>query len=146
MTIVEARSQHLPALTELFCGYLRFYEVTRSREDVERFLGERLRLGDSTALLAFSAEEAVGFVHLYPLQSSLDLAPAWLLGDLFVAERARRSGVAQALMNAASDHARASGARTIMLETAKTNLAGQALYEKLGYVRDEVFYTYSLSL
>ncbi len=35
----------------------------------------------------------------------------------------------------------------LLLETARDNyFAAQALYEKLGYVRDEVFYTYWLAL
>ncbi|MNT79768.1 hypothetical protein D3C72_2191450 [compost metagenome] len=49
-------------------------------------------------------------------------------------------------MNAARALAETTGACGIQLETAKTNLAGQALYERLGYVRDEVFFTYWLSL
>ncbi len=38
------------------------------------------------------------------------------------------------------------GACGLQLETAKTNHAGQSLYERLGYVRDEQFYTYWLQL
>ncbi|MFU7547996.1 GNAT family N-acetyltransferase, partial [Pseudomonas paraeruginosa] len=34
----------------------------------------------------------------------------------------------------------------LQLETAKTNHAGQSLYERLGYVSDEQFYTYWLQL
>jgi ribosomal protein S18 acetylase RimI-like enzyme len=49
-------------------------------------------------------------------------------------------------MNAARAHAEASGACGLQLETAKSNLPGQALYERLGYVRDKAFYTYWLSL
>ena len=43
-------------------------------------------------------------------------------------------------------NAEARGACGLQLETAKTNLAGQALYERLGYVRDELYLTYWLSL
>lgn len=32
------------------------------------------------------------------------------------------------------------------LTTARTNLAAQSLYRSFGWVRDEVFYTYSKSL
>ena len=55
-------------------------------------------------------------------------------------------GVGEALMNAARAYAEARGACGLQLETAKTNLAGQALYERLGYVRDELYLTYWLSL
>ena len=49
-------------------------------------------------------------------------------------------------MKAARAHAEASGACGLQLETANTNLAAQRLYERLGYVRDEQFFTYWLSL
>ena len=32
------------------------------------------------------------------------------------------------------------------LTTAKTNLPAQALYESMGWIRDEVFYTYNRDL
>src|SRR5690606_34458308 len=92
------------------------------------------------------AGRARGFVQLYPFFASLYLAPAFLLSDLYVHPDARRQGLAEGLMNAARAHAEAAGACGLQLETAKDNLAGQALYEKLGYMRDEVFYTYWLSL
>jgi GNAT superfamily N-acetyltransferase len=88
----------------------------------------------------------LGFVQLYAFFASLALRPAWLLSDLYVCERVRRQGVGAALMNAARAHAEATGACGLQLETAKSNLPGQALYERLGYVRDEAFYTYWLSL
>ncbi|PZQ34342.1 MAG: GNAT family N-acetyltransferase, partial [Ectopseudomonas oleovorans] len=89
---------------------------------------------------------AQGFVQLYPFHSSLALEPAWLLSDLYVDESARRSGVGEALMKAARAHAEVSGACGLQLETAQTNLAARRLYERLGYVRDEQFFTYWLSL
>ena len=61
------------------------------------------------------------------------LEPAWLLSDLYVDESARRLGVGEALMNAARAHAEATGACGLQLETARTNLAGQRLYERLGW-------------
>ena len=49
-------------------------------------------------------------------------------------------------MNAARAHAEASGACGLQLETAKDNRNAQGLYERLGYQRDERFYTYWLDL
>jgi ribosomal protein S18 acetylase RimI-like enzyme len=131
----------------LFAGYLQFYQVPRSATEIHAFLLERLERGDAQLFIARDEHGmAQGFTQLYPLQSSLALAPAWLLSDLFVAPSARRQGVAEALMNTARAYAEASGACGLQLETAKTNLAGQALYERLGYVRDELYLTYWLSL
>ena len=137
----------LDALVPLFAGYLKFYQVPRPAADIHAFLLGRLQRGDAQLFIARDGQGvAQGFTQLYPLQSSLALAPAWLLSDLFVAPSARRQGVGEALMNAARAYAEAHGACGLQLETAKTNLAGQALYERLGYVRDELYLTYWLSL
>lgn len=147
MRIAAASLTDLDALTSLFAAYLRFYNEDKSPAAIEGFLAARLRAGDSAVLIARNDSGlALGFVQLYPFFASLALAPAWLLSDLYVAEHARRQGVGEALMQAARAHAEATGACGLMLETAKTNLAGQALYERLGYVRDDVFYTYWLGL
>lgn len=147
MPIQMATTADLPALSELFGAYLVFYEVAKPRAEVEAFLAARLQRADSVLLLARDeAGDAVGFVQLYAFFSSLALQPAWLLSDLYVSESARRRGVGEALMNAARAHAEATGACGLQLETARSNLPGQALYERLGYVRDEVFYTYWLAL
>ncbi|HSC82845.1 MAG TPA: GNAT family N-acetyltransferase [Pseudomonas sp.] len=147
MTVVRAGVDDLDELVGLFGAYLEFYEVPKPPAEIAKFLGARLQRGDSTLLLGRDEQGAArGFVQLYPFFASLHMAPAWLLSDLYVAPAARRQGLAEALMNAARAHAEATGACGLQLETAKSNLGGQALYEKLGYVRDEVFYTYWLGL
>lgn len=147
MPVVRATPTDLDALLLLFCAYLEFYQCPREPAVVRAFLAQRLERGDSVLLLAYDEQGvAQGFIQLYAFHASLQLAPAWLLSDLFVVPVARRRGVAEALMNAARMHAEATGACGLQLETARDNHAGQALYEKLGYVRDEVFYTYWLAL
>lgn len=147
MRTAAASLADLEALTTLFAAYLKFYNEEKQQDAIQDFLAARLQAGDSTVFIARDdADAALGFVQLYPFFASLALAPAWLLSDLYVAERARRQGVGEALMQAARAHAEATGACCLMLETAKTNLAGQALYERLGYVRDDMFYTYWLGL
>ncbi|AEB60445.1 GNAT family N-acetyltransferase [Ectopseudomonas mendocina] len=147
MTVSAAAIADLVDLTRLFAGYLRFYQVPRADVDIATFLRMRLERGDSQLFIARDGQGAAqGFVQLYPFLSSLALEPAWLLSDLYVDESARRCGIGEALMNAARAHAEATGACGLQLETAKTNLAGQSLYERLGYVRDEQFFTYWLSL
>lgn len=147
MTVSAASAADLVDLTRLFAGYLRFYQVPRADADIAAFLRARLERGDSQLFIARDGRGAAqGFVQLYPFLSSLALEPAWLLSDLYVDESARRCGVGEALMNAARADAEATGACGLQLETAKTNLTGQRLYERLGYVRDEQFFTYWLSL
>lgn len=147
MSVTAVGVADLDALVPLFAGYLQFYQVPRSATEIHAFLLERLQRGDAQLFIARDEQGmAQGFTQLYPLQSSLALAPSWLLSDLFVLPSARRQGVGEALMNAARAYAEARGACGLQLETAKTNLAGQALYERLGYVRDELYLTYWLSL
>ncbi|WP_350447543.1 GNAT family N-acetyltransferase [Pseudomonas solani] len=147
MAVHAVTAADIDELAALFSGYLDFYEVPRPLGEVRDFLVDRLARGDSVLFIARSLEgRAQGFVQLYPFMSSLALAPAWLLSDLYVAPDARRQGVGEELMNAARAHGEATGACGLQLETAKTNLAGQALYERLGYVRDQVYLTYWLSL
>ena len=70
----------------------------------------------------------------------------YLLNDLFVAESARRQGVAAALLKAAAELARTWGAASLSLSTALDNAPAQALYESLGWQRDRQFCEYNLTL
>jgi ribosomal protein S18 acetylase RimI-like enzyme len=147
MRIHAASSADLDDLTRLFAGYLQFYREDQPLAAVREIQAARLSRGDSVLFLARDSQgHALGFVQLYPFQASLVLQPAWLLSDLYVSEAARRQGVGEALMNTARSHAETTGACGLQLQTAKSNLAGQALYERLGYVRDELFLTYWLDL
>lgn len=147
MRIHAAGPADLDDLTRLFAGYLQFYREEKPLAAIRAFLAQRLSSGDSMLFLARDPQgAALGFVQLYPFQASLALQPAWLLSDLYVLEAARRQGVGEALMNSARAHAESTGACGLQLQTAKSNLAGQALYERLGYVRDELFHTYWLAL
>jgi ribosomal protein S18 acetylase RimI-like enzyme len=49
-------------------------------------------------------------------------------------------------MEAAEAYARAHGAARLQLQTARTNLIGQSLYESCGWKRDDLFYVYEKSL
>ncbi|BDM63363.1 hypothetical protein NFHSH190041_08150 [Shewanella sp. NFH-SH190041] len=77
----------------------------------------------------------------------MEAAKIFVLYDLFVAPSARKQGVAIQLMNTARDYAREDGAKRLDLDTHETNIAGQHLYEKLGYKRVlDDFIAYSLWL
>jgi ribosomal protein S18 acetylase RimI-like enzyme len=57
----------------------------------------------------------------------------------------RRQRVGHALLDAAKTHAIETGARRLSLSTAHDNPA-QKLYESFGYVRNNAFYQYDLTL
>jgi GNAT superfamily N-acetyltransferase len=145
--ICQATIHHLDMLAPLFDDYRQFYgqpgDLPRARE----FLAERFRHHESLILLALDEQrEGVGFVQLYPLFSSVRTARTYLLNDVFVLLRARRQGVAAALLTAAADHARALGAAGLSLSTARDNASAQALYASLGWQRDQQFCEYNLAL
>ena len=136
----------LDALHPLFMGYLAFYELIVGADSAHQFLRDLNQKEQSVIFIAWLDGQAVGFTQLYPLFASLSLKRSWVLNDLFVAESARASGVATALMAAARQLAVETGACEIFLQTARTNRTAQALYEKLGYVRDDAFLVYALEI
>jgi ribosomal protein S18 acetylase RimI-like enzyme len=152
ITIERAQIADLDSLVPLFEAYREFYRVPLDGQAARRYLHDRLKRSESTVFLAWldaagaSSRRAVGFTQLYPTCASLRLAAAWVLYDLYVAAEARRLGVARQLMDRALEHARASGAAVVVLETAVDNRAAQALYESTGWKRDTEFYTYYYDL
>lgn len=146
MRIRRATRDDLSSLAPLFDGYRQFYERASDVELAESFLDERLRLADSAIFVAEEDDRLLGFVQLYPIFSSLTPGRAWLLNDLFVAPTARRGGVGRALLEHAARFGRETGARWLSLSTQRSNAEAQKLYEALGWVRDEEFFHYELSL
>lgn len=142
-----ASPEDLDLLVPLFDAYRVFYEQPSDVQVARAFLKERLQLRESVIFIALSdSGEGLGFVQLYPFFSSVSARRIWVLNDLFVTEKARGTGVSRALMDAAKSHGRFTGATRITLSTAKTNRRAQALYESLGYVRDDDYLTYDLKV
>jgi len=146
MEVVLARFEHLEEVSKLFDQYRAFYQQSSDLEAATKFLQERFQKKDSTVLIASDDGCVVGFTQLYPSFSSVSMKPVWILNDLFVEENCRGKGVAKLLMSAAENFARETGAVRIILATQISNIAAQALYESLGYSKDEEFYHYALRL
>ncbi|MDQ2971367.1 MAG: GNAT family N-acetyltransferase [Rhodanobacteraceae bacterium] len=147
-TITRATVADLGDLTMLFDAYRMFYHKASDPAIAREFLRERIARDESVILLARDDADrtALGFTQLYPGFSSVSARRLWILNDLFVMATARRCGVARALMESAREHAVQTGALRLVLSTAKDNAQAQALYESLGYVRDEAMYEYALEL
>lgn len=145
-SVRRATSGDLDALTPLFDGYRRFYRRPSDEAAARAFLAERLDHGDSVILIAESEGRAVGFVQLYPSFSSVSMRPIFVLNDLFVDSGARGTGIGGALLDAAVDHGRAAGAKSLTLQTEHTNEHAQAVYEAKGWVADAAFKTYHCRL
>ena len=136
-TIRRATLDDLDAIAPLFDAYRRFYAQAGDVERARAFLHERLSRNESVVLLALQGDTPAGFTQLYPIFSSVRTARTWLLNDLFVADTARRGGVARALLDAAADFAREQGAAGLMLETMRDNAPARALYVAAGWHEDD---------
>jgi len=148
-TIRLAVPDDLPHLSALFDAYRVFYEQPSDIPLARKFIAERLDNKDSAILVAVNNEamsgnqKLIGFCQIYPSFCSVIAARIGVLYDLFVDPSVRKSGAGKALMLAAHEYAAQHGFARLDLTTAKTNLAAQRLYESLGWVRDDVFYSYS---
>ena len=144
MTIRPAQWGDLPELAALFDQYRQFYEQPPAPGKALSFLTDRFQRNESVVLIAEGgSNELIGFCQLYPTFCSVEVAPIYVLYDLFVAPACRQGGVGRALLLAAEAQAHADGKARMDLTTARSNVTAQALYESLGWIRDEVFLTYS---
>lgn len=147
MKITTATLDDLEMIAPLFDAYRVFYGQPSDLEAARAFLRERFLLRESVIYMAVEGETAFGFTQLYPSFSSVNLRRLWILNDLYVISEARGQRVGEALIGAAVNLARTSGAIGLQLETAHSNSSGQKLYERLGFQREDLEYrTYFLKL
>lgn len=143
MEITIATLSDLDQLERLFDGYRVFYKQTSDRASARSFLFERLDRGQSICLICRNEQgQAMGFTQLYPSFSSVSLQSTWVLNDLYVDPDSRGMGAGKALLLAAQDYARNTGAKGLTLETAIDNPA-QKLYESLGWKKDTDVFHYT---
>ena len=146
LEIRQAGIADVSAVAQLFDQYRQFYAQAPNLALATQFIGERISKQGSVIFVAEIAGEIVGFCQLYPTFCSVEAAKIAVLYDLFVAQSARKTGLGAALMLAAQAYAQTQGFARLDLSTAKTNINAQALYESLGWQRDEQFYYYSLAI
>ena len=135
--IKRAHEGHLNELAVLFDDYRVFYRKERNLEGAKGFLSERILKKESVIFVGLLEEKLVGFTQLYPLFSSTNMMPIWLLNDLFVAKEHRGKQISKGLIKAAQEHCKITKANGISLETEKNNVPGNALYPKMGFAIDQ---------
>lgn len=145
LQIKQASIDDINIVAPLFNAYRIFYNQASDMTGATNFLYERIVKNQSTLFIAFINGEAVGFTQLYPIFSSISLRPALLLNDLYIAERARKLGVAAALLNKAKEFGKQNNAGWLLLETVFDNYNAQSLYEKNGWIKQtDFFFQFSL--
>jgi ribosomal protein S18 acetylase RimI-like enzyme len=139
-----ATRDDVTAVALLFDAYRQFYGQAPDLKLAAEFIARRVENSESVILLVIDdAGQAIGFCQLYPSFCSVHASAIHVLYDLYVSPASRRLGAARLLLLAAEETARRQGKSRLDLTTARTNRAAQALYESLGWVRDEVFLAYS---
>jgi GNAT superfamily N-acetyltransferase len=130
----------LEDLLPLLRGYCDFYEVAPSDDAL---------LAVSRALIADPEREgmqliarqpdgkAVGFATLYWTWQTLSAARLGVMNDLFVADDARGTGLADRLIAACRERAAIHGAPEIAWQTAKDNYRAQKVYDRIGGSKSE---------
>lgn len=138
MNITQAAINDIEAAAELFNEYRVFYGRPSDIEAARNFLADRINNNESVIYIAYDENgNGMGFTQLYPLFSSTRVSKLWLLNDLYVNEKSRKKGVAEALLERAKQLAKETNSCGLTLETANNNLPAQKLYEKNGWQRDE---------
>ena len=147
MEIIQAQTQHADDVGVLFDLYRQFYQQPADLTLAQDYISSRISNGESIIYVAYEGKQAAGFVQLHPSFCSVQACKILILYDLYVAAEHRRKGIGEALMNRATALAKESGAARLDLLTAKDNIPGQTLYEKLGYEKtNEDFFAYSLQV
>jgi len=108
-----------------------FDEPTPGPAQLARRMSQLLGAGDTTVLLAGPGPDGLVVLRYRPAIWS-DALECYL-AELYVVPARRGNGVGRALLEAALDHARHSGADRIDLGTSDDDVAARRLYESLGF-------------
>ncbi|MEO8086098.1 MAG: GNAT family N-acetyltransferase [Bacteroidota bacterium] len=135
--IAQATISDVGQVASLFDLYRQFYRQQSDIAGARKFLSERISKDDSVIFIARQAGEYAGFVQCYPLFTSVGMKKLWLLNDLFMKTEYRGNGISKMLIDRCKQLAEETGAKGLMLETEKSNVIGNKLYPKEGFVLNE---------
>ena len=127
-------------LLPLMRAYCDFYEVSPVDEDLlslaQALIEDPKREG--MQLIARDPDgRAIGFATIYWSWSTADAGRIGVMNDLFVSERSRGQGVAEALIEACRAECGLRGARRLTWQTAPDNAHAQAVYDRVGATREQ---------
>jgi GNAT superfamily N-acetyltransferase len=138
----------LADLLPLMRGYCDFYRAAPS--DANLLAMARALIADpereGLQLVGRDGEgQAAGFATVFWSWSTLRAARIGVMNDLFVAPQHRGRGLAEALIAACASRCRVHGAAQLAWQTAPDNARAQAVYERVGAVREQ-WVDYSIDL
>ena len=145
--IIKATKENINQVGKLFDLYRQFYKYKSNIHESTNYISERISNNESIIFLALTENNnSAGFVQLYETFGSLDLGKIIILYDLYVKEDHRKNNIGRQLMIKSHEYAKKINAKRIQLSTAIDNYIGQSLYESLGYVKDDDFYTFDFEI
>jgi ribosomal protein S18 acetylase RimI-like enzyme len=121
-------------------GYCDFYEVDPPDEELLAMSRALIADPDREGIQLIAREEggaAIGFATIFWTWSTLSASRIAVMNDLFVSDRARGTGLADALIRECVERSREHGATSLGWQTAKDNQRAQAVYERVGGKRSE---------
>ena len=139
----------LPDLLALVRGYLDFYEVNPSDEQMLA-LSRALIAAPELEGVQFVARDddgrAIGFASLFWTWTTTRGGRLGVMNDLYVSPAARGSGAAEALIEACRARCEQHGAVALEWQTAVDNHRAQAVYERVGGERSDRWLDYTIKL
>jgi GNAT superfamily N-acetyltransferase len=145
-TVTEA---DLPELLPLMRAYCDFYEVDPSDDDLLAMSRALIEDPEREGLQLIARDEdgrPTGFATIFWTWTTLSASRLGVMNDLFVAEHARGSGVAEALIEACAERCRERGITSLDWTTAHDNHRAQRVYDRIGAKRDDRWLDYSLTV
>jgi len=126
--------EEVRALSALYVAFRdSLLRQTPTAQDFEERLGRLLSLPEVRVFIACEGDVAVGYTFMRHLDSAWSAGKECLVEDLFVAEAHRGKRIAQALISAGLEDAKARGCSSACLDTNEKNEASNAVYRKLGF-------------
>jgi GNAT superfamily N-acetyltransferase len=132
--------EDLEDLLPLVRAYCDFYNVSPSDEDLLALSRTLIADPDREGLQLIARDgeaRAVGFATIYWTWSTTGAARLGVMNDLFVADGARGSGVADALIQACREECSRRGVERLAWQTAPDNHRAQAVYDRVGATREQ---------
>jgi GNAT superfamily N-acetyltransferase len=120
------------AWRRLFRDYGIFYETSFDDAQLDHVWALLTTEGSGVDALVAEVDGAVvGIAHYRSHPDTFSTGNDWYLDDLFTDPSARGTGVASALIERLSEHARATGPGTLRWITAEDNVTAQRVYDRL---------------
>lgn len=138
-SVAPVTAQDLDELLALMRSYCEFYETAPADEALLDLARALLAEPDTQGVQMIARDErsvAAGFATLLWSWDTTEARRIAIMHDLFVAPEARGGGAAEQLIDACVERCRQRGAVRVDWQTGPENLRAQAVYDRIGGVRE----------